>query len=145
MHRGNLTVPASLDSLGQIAAFVLAAADVAGVQGPARYRLRLAVDEIATNVIVHGCRAGAPGCVPESIDVVTETDDHTLKVILEDKGRPFDPRELPPPADLHASPEERQIGGLGVFLALGGVDQFVYERIGDKNRNVFVVKRPPAA
>ncbi len=143
MHRGNLTVPATLDSLGQIAAFVLAAADVAGVHGAARYRLRLAVDEIATNIVTHGSADGSKAGAPETIDLMTEMDDKTLKVIIEDQGKPFDPRALPQPNDLHAAPEERRVGGLGVFLALGGVDQFFYERTRDKNRNVFVVNRPP--
>jgi serine/threonine-protein kinase RsbW len=38
--------------------------------------------------------------------------------------------------------EQRPIGGLGVFLAIRGVDQFQYERVGDRNRSIFTT---PAA
>src|SRR5439155_1550196 len=54
MHRNSLTVPATMDALAEIAAFVLAEADAAGLGRQARYRLRLAVDELATNIIIHG-------------------------------------------------------------------------------------------
>jgi anti-sigma regulatory factor (Ser/Thr protein kinase) len=45
------TVPATLDSLGPIADYVMAAAAAAGLDRRASYRLRLAVDEIATNIM----------------------------------------------------------------------------------------------
>src|SRR5207248_1366137 len=54
---------------------------------------------------------------------------------------PFDPRQVPAPDNLHLPAEERGVGGLGIYLALGGVDQFTYERAGDRNRNVLVVYR----
>jgi anti-sigma regulatory factor (Ser/Thr protein kinase) len=142
MQSTSLTVPATLDALSDISDFVLAAADAAGIHGQARYRLRLAVDEIATNIVTHGYPADrSDGGAPKTIDLHAETDDKTLKVILEDGGMAFDPRQVSPPADLQAPLEQRQIGGLGVYLALTGVDQFSYERAGDRNRNVLVVNR----
>ncbi|MGA9380780.1 MAG: ATP-binding protein, partial [Phormidium sp.] len=49
-----LTVPGTLDSLSKISDYVLSAASAAGLDKKASYKLRLAVDEIATNVIVYG-------------------------------------------------------------------------------------------
>jgi serine/threonine-protein kinase RsbW len=139
-----LTVPATLDSLAAIAAFVLAAADAAGLARQARYRLRLAVDELATNVIMYGYeQVLANETPPRTIDLRAELSDHALTVVMEDAGVPFDPRQQAAPRAMDLPPEERDIGGLGVFLALDGVDQFHYERVGDRNRNVLVVKRPP--
>jgi anti-sigma regulatory factor (Ser/Thr protein kinase) len=140
MHIQSLTVPATLDSLADIAALVLAAADTAGVAGSARYNLRLAVDELATNTISYGYQGMAPG----TIDVRAEMDDKTLTVTIEDTGVPFDPRQAPPPSNLHLPPEQRDLGGLGIYLAMQGVDHFFYERVGGRNRNVLVVNRPTA-
>jgi anti-sigma regulatory factor (Ser/Thr protein kinase) len=140
MSTNTLTVPAELDSLARIGAFVLAAADAAGLGPQARYRLRLAADEIATNIMTHGY-AGVPG----TVELRTEMDDQTLRVILEDTGLPFDPHQLPPPDDLHVPLEQRKIGGLGVYLALRNVDRLLYERVGDRNRNVLIMNRPPAS
>jgi anti-sigma regulatory factor (Ser/Thr protein kinase)/putative intracellular protease/amidase len=135
----DLTVPATLDSLGTIASFVRAAADAAGLSHEASYRLRLAVDEFVTNIILHGYAGAAAG----TVDVRIEMDDKTLGVILEDTGVFFDARQVPPPQDLHLPLEQRRIGGLGIYLALQGVDGFVYERVGNRNCNRFVMKRSP--
>jgi anti-sigma regulatory factor (Ser/Thr protein kinase) len=135
-----LTVPATLGSLSDIASFVKEAAAAAGLDRRAAYNLRLAVDEFATNVVTHG----DPGAGPGQIDLRAEADDHTLTVSIEDTGPPFDPREAPPPEDLHLPAEQRRVGGLGIFLALQAVDHFDYERVGGRNRNVLVMNRPGA-
>ncbi len=49
-----VTFPGTLDALSPIRDYVKAAAEAAGLDHSAAYNLVLAVDEIATNVIVHG-------------------------------------------------------------------------------------------
>jgi len=120
---------------------VQAAADAAGLGRQAHYRLRLAADELVTNIITHGYGATA---APGTVELRYEVDDRALRVVLEDRGVPFDPRRVPPPDDLHLPPEERRVGGLGVYLALQNVDGFDYERAGDRNRSVLIMDRPPA-
>lgn len=134
--------PGTLTSLAPIGAFVLEHAAAAGLDRAAAYRLRLAVDEIATNIVLHGYEeAGRSG----PIDVSAKLDTARLTIILEDDGEPFDPTSRSLPDDLDAPLEEREIGGLGVFLAIEGVDEFRYERAVNRNRNMFIVKRPSAA
>lgn len=60
-------------------------------------------------------------------------------VVFEDTATPFDPlaRELPDGKDLALPLKERKIGGLGIFLTVRGMDEFSYERTGDRNRNIF--------
>lgn len=135
-----LRVGAKLESLSAIGAFVIDAAKQAGIPDPAAYRLRLAVDELATNVIVHG-RPGDHGA-SEEIRLTAEIDDAALTIALEDSGPEFDPLGHAVPEEEFDMPmEDRTIGGLGVFLAIKGVDEFRYERNGDTNRNIFVVAR----
>ena len=133
-----LTVAGRLDSLGAIAQYVLAAAAAAGLDKKAAYKLRLAVDEIATNIIIHGYqKAGQSGVlVCEAI-----LNDQALTISLEDTGIAYDPTAKPYPDDLDKPLEERRIGGLGVYLAMQNVDQLLYERIGNRNRNTFVVNQ----
>lgn len=127
------TVAATLDSLGAIAEFVMAAAASAGLDKRASYHLRLAVDEIATNIIVHGyAEAGLQGVLELSADI----DDRSLTVSIEDAGVTFDPRQAAAP-DTDLPLEQRPIGGLGVYLAVKSVDEFLYERRGDRNRTIF--------
>ncbi len=137
-----LTVPGTLESLADIGQFVLRAAADAGLDRKASYQLRLAVDEIATNIVVHGY-AGANRQGP--IAMWAELDEAELRLCLEDKAEPFDPHEAQSPDDLDRPLEEREIGGLGVFLALRGTDELRYERTAEGNRNIVVVHRPKSS
>jgi anti-sigma regulatory factor (Ser/Thr protein kinase) len=137
-----LTIPGTLTSLADLRQYVTAAATAAGLGKKAAYRLNLAVDEIATNVITHGyLEAGRDGV----IDVNTEIDEEALIIHLEDAGEVYNPIQYQAPDDLDQPPEERQIGGLGVFIAIQSVDKFLYERIGNRNRHTFVMKRSKAS
>lgn len=131
-----LTIPGQPDMLSQLMDYVAFVAAGAGLAEQASYRLSLAVDEIATNIVLHGYQdAGREG----DLTIWAEADTEKLTVYLEDSGEPFDPRDAPVPGDLDRPLEERQDGGLGIFLALWGVDEFFYERRGGVNRCVFVV------
>ncbi|MCB0164954.1 MAG: ATP-binding protein [Anaerolineae bacterium] len=133
-----LTVPGTLDSLSVIGKYVMDLSAKAGLDKKAAYRLRLAVDEIATNIVMHGYdEADRQG----NLDLRAEIDDTTLSIFLEDTGVTYKPGQVSKRADLHLPLEERQIGGLGVYLAIQGVDQFHYEHFEGRNRHIFVVKR----
>jgi len=135
----SLTVPGILDSLSEIGKFVNTAAASAGLDKMAAYRLRLAVDEVATNIIIHGYEeAGLIG----DVWVFSEINENTLTITLEDAAIPFDPRTLAFPDHIDKPIEERPIGGLGVFLTKKNVDKFEYEYVNKHNRNIFIVNRP---
>ena len=133
-----LTVPGTLDSLGLIRSFVKAAASEAGTDRKRAYRLQLAVDEIATNIITHGyAETGSEG----NLELKSWLTDATLTVVIEDTAMPYNPFEQAVPATLDMPLDERPAGGLGVYLAIRSVDNFLYERDGDRNRNVFILNR----
>ena len=136
-----LTVPGTLDSLDEIGKYVISVAQAAGLDKRAIYRLRLAVDELATNVITYGYeRSGLSG----DVDICTEIDDKNLTVLIEDSAVPYDPTKTPSPDDFNVPLEDRPIGGLGVFLARQAVDEFRYERVDGHNRSILVIHRPVA-
>lgn len=132
-----LSVPASLESLEEIGTYVVNAAAEAGLDSRGAYNLRLAVDEIATNIISYGY--GPEG---GSITLRGELSPSSLTIVLEDSGTPFDPlaRETVSEEELALPLEERQIGGLGIYLVLKGVDDFRYEYANGVNRNIFEMK-----
>ena len=130
-----ITVPGTLDSIRAVGKYVLEAAGEAGLESHAAYRLRLAVDEIATNAVVHGYKlAGYEG----DLLVSAHFDETRLAIILEDSSPAFDPLSVPPPADLEWETQDRPAGGLGVFLALRGVDEFEHQWVNGRNHNTFV-------
>ncbi len=114
------------------------AATSAGLPRKAAYRLQLAVDEIATNVVTYG----GGGEQPDGYIVVSYLiSDEYLTIVLEDNSLPFDPTRHPISADINAPLEDRPVGGLGVYLALKNVDTFTYEYVNQHNRNTLVMHR----
>ena len=133
------SLPAELASLSELRRYVAEAASSAGIDEAKAYKLQLAVDEIATNIILHGYEdAGASALV----SIGSEMSDDALIITLEDKAPAFDPHtmEMPEEADLAKPLEERRMGGLGIYLAFQGVDRFDYRRENDSNINVFEVR-----
>jgi len=132
-------LPAVLDSLAEIRRYVKEAGDNAGIEEAKVYQLQLAVDEIATNIILYGYKDAGASAV---ISIGSEFSDGALVIILEDRAPAFDPRtmQMPEAEDLARPLEERKIGGLGIFLAIQGVDRFDYRREDGANINVFEVR-----
>lgn len=132
------TLAGTLESLAALRDVVRQAASEAGLDTKATYRLVLAVDEVATNIITHGYQEAD---LEGDITIHTQLEDETLTVVLEDQGQPFDPRGRADPSDLDAPLEDRAMGGLGIYLTIQGVDRFDYEWVDGHNRNIFVMRR----
>ena len=98
------------------------------------------VDEIATNIITHGyAEAGLTG----EIYLQAEIDDTCLTLAMEDTGIIYNPTTKASLEHeyLNQSLETREIGGLGIHLVLASVDEFHYEQVKNRNRNVFIMYR----
>lgn len=139
MHKmKSLTVPGSLDSLKDIREYVQSAADAFGLEERSTYRLALAVDEVATNIVTYGYgESGATG----DIEIRADVSNTSLEIVLEDQSPPFDPLSKQEPHNLDSPLEDRPIGGLGIFLAVRNVDSFRYEFVDGRNRNIFIMHR----
>src|ERR1051326_7758602 len=137
-----VTFPGNLDALSPIRDYVKEAAASAGLDHTATYNLLLAVDEIATNVIMHGYEeAGLQG----DISIVATRPDDSLMIELSDHGKSYDPHLHQEPDDegLFKELSDRPIGGLGIMLAKDGVDDLQYESTDKGNFHRFVVRLKP--
>ena len=65
-------------------------------------------------------------------------DHDEVEIYLIDSGIPFDPLEKEDP-DIKASIEEREVGGLGIFMVKQSMDECRYER--RNGQNIFTMKR----
>jgi len=131
------TFPGTLDSLAPVRAYVAEAGRAAGLDSGRIYNLCLAVDEIATNIVLHGYEeVGLKG------DIIIEASQEHGKLIIRllDHGRTYDPDQVPRP-DLE-NPLQQQAGGWGLFLSKTGVDQFDYASSNSGNVHRFVVHLP---
>jgi len=133
-----LKVRGTLQDIQPVINYAVSAAYEAGLSDPELQRIRLAVDEIATNIVTHGYEeAGRSG----DLSISAEYDEGQFTIYLEDTGEEYDPRNTPPP-DLTVSLEKRPLGGLGIYLALWAVDQFHYEHKQNLNRSILIMQKP---
>ncbi len=116
----SLQVPATLSNLTVIRHFIIDEATALGVEKGALEDVVQAVDELATNIIMHGYR-GQPG----TIEVQIRRDTDRLIVLLKDQAPAFDPTLAPLP-DLTLPLDERPLGKLGIFLARKLMDEIAY-------------------
>lgn len=88
-----------------------------------QFKLRLSIEETVENV----CRYAYEGGVGW-MEVGTELESNglVLKVVLRDAGVRFNPLEAADP-DLTLGAEEREIGGLGIFLCKQMMDDVDYK------------------
>ncbi|HEX6136269.1 MAG TPA: ATP-binding protein [Casimicrobiaceae bacterium] len=128
-------VEARIENLGELLALIDAVCRERGVSREIAFQTRLAVDEMCTNVIVHGYRGLQPG--PIALTVTPHPDRLVIRIV--DRGYPFDPRSAPAP-DLCASVEERPIGGLGCHLVRSVMDGIDYETTVDGGNRLTLVK-----
>lgn len=88
----------------------------------------VAVEELYSNVVFHGYPKGGLGNF--SIKIIPDNNKVTL--IMKDDATPFNPLIVKAP-DITLSAEEREIGGLGIYIVKETMDEFHYERINEKN------------
>lgn len=103
-----------------------------GIEAKAVRRIELASEEALVNVISHGY-AGREGKVEIGL---TWSPGH-VEIVVRDWGPPFDPLANAPSVDPQASLEDREMGGLGIFLMRQFMDELIYKR--EKDANVLIM------
>lgn len=98
---------------------------------------QLAVEEVVTNVIMHGY-GEAGGEILVALAYHAEAG--AMEIRIEDSAAPFDPLTLPEP-DISLDIDERKIGGLGIFLTRQVMDDIQYRYEGNKNVLILTKKR----
>jgi serine/threonine-protein kinase RsbW len=131
---------ASQNELEAIRDFLSEAGTNAGLDKGKIYKLCLAADEIATNIIVHGfIEEGIEG---GSLEIAVHVENGMLISTISDAAVPFNPlkKAMPTEEDLALPPEERPIGGLGILMAKESVDEYIYKYDSGKNKNILKIK-----
>ncbi len=135
-----ITCPATRDSLRPLLQFVERACGSAGLDVEETMAVRVAAEEICTNVILHGYAAGEGG--PITVDFTADAD--RVLVTIEDRCAPFDPRTIATPA-VTTDWVDRPIGGMGLHLVRSLMDDVRHELIDEGGNRVTLVKRRVAA
>lgn len=124
-----ITVPADTVSLETVNEFIreLLGEDDGRKE---RFQIELAVEEIFVN-IAHYAYGEKKGEVV--VDCCMEDDGTVFSITFSDRGKPYNPLEKQDP-DITVGAEERELGGLGIYLAKNMVDDITYCRMDGENR-----------
>ena len=117
-----------IQQIPQLAGFVEAIAEQKNIPQAMTMSLNLALEEAVTNVILYAYPEGTDGLV----DLEAILRDDSIEFILSDGGKAFDPTATQD-ADITLGVEERQIGGLGIFLVRQIMDRVLYKRENGRN------------
>ncbi len=118
-----LVIDAKPDNMSQVLAFVDEKLEEAGCSQKSQTKLDIAVEEIFLNIANY---AYAPGSGEVRIRMTIDGEPKSAEISFIDSGVPFDPLARPDP-DITLSAEERQIGGLGIFMVKKRMDDMRYE------------------
>lgn len=97
--------------------------------------MRLVAEEGVTNVIRNAYEEEEG-----DIEVEVSVSAAEVRLVLRDRGRPFNPLDYPAP-DLELPAAERPVGGLGIHIIRSFTDEQTYAREGDENVLVLVKRR----
>lgn len=89
------------------------------------FSLRLVVEELVSNIVNYS--------TSDRITVDITREETLLRLVLCDQGIPFNPLEKEAP-DVTLSAEEREIGGLGIFLVREMMDRVAYAYVDGMNK-----------
>ena len=133
MKASSLIIPNDLAYLPVAISFVRENAAMLGFDDMATRDIELAVEEAVSNVIQH---AFSPGEKTE-FSVVCECTALGLKIVIKDKGQPFDPTSAPQYDADH--PEEIDTG-LGLFLMRQFMDDISFHILGREGKELHLGK-----
>ena len=128
-----ITLPASIEKLDELLAFIEEAGGALPVSAANQAAINIAAEEIFVNVANYAY-PDADGEIAVSVG----TDAGRIIIRFTDGGIPYDPLARPDP-DTGLPAEEREIGGLGIFMVKKMMDAVRYEYVG--GRNVLTIEK----
>ena len=119
----HLTIDAKRENLSQVLSFVDGILENEDCNMKAMMQIDVAVEEIFINIASY---AYTDSVGEAGIHVTVMEDPKAVEIEFRDSGIPFDPLAKPDP-DTTLPAEERQIGGLGIYMVKKSMDKVSYE------------------
>ena len=117
-----MTIAATVENIEIVTAFVDEQLEALNCPMKAQMQIDIAIDELFSN-IAHYAYNPDVGEATVRVEIIKEP----LSVVITfiDKGVPYDPLTTAEP-DTTLSAEEREIGGLGIFMVKKSMDEIIY-------------------
>lgn len=127
-----LVIEAKTENLDAVLDFIAGELEAADCPMKLQTQIAIAVEEIYVNIAHYAYNpeiGGATIRVAVGDEVIIE---------FEDQGKPYNPLIKDDP-DITAGAEEREIGGLGIYMVKNMMDAVEYRHEG--NKNILVIKK----
>lgn len=129
-----LTLPAAAENIEKAVAFVNGQLEAAGCPPKTMIQIDVAIDELFGN-IAHYAYGKDTGDATVRVEV---TEEPAVIITFIDNGIPYNPLKKPDP-DVTKDLEEREIGGLGIFMVKKSMDDITYEY--KEGQNILRIKK----
>ena len=124
-----LKIEATVENLPIVTEFIIAPLEEMDCKPKILMQLELVIEELFVNVARYASKPNVGNCI---VCKSFEDNPRAINVTFIDSGIPYNPLEQKDP-DTSLGVEEREIGGLGIFLVKKNVDEIIYEYADGKN------------
>lgn len=118
-----LTVDAKLENIAVVTDFVDEQLEEFGCPVKAQMQIDIAIDELFGNIVHY---AYHPDIGPATVRVEVVEEPLSVVITFIDQGVPYDPLAKADP-DVTLSAEDREIGGLGIYIVKKNMNEITYE------------------
>ena len=130
-----LTVDAAIENIPAVTAFVEEQLEQVGCPMKAQMQIDIAIDELFSNIAQY---AYSPKTGKATVRVEMTEDPMAVVITFIDNGIPYDPLAKADP-NVSLPADDRQIGGLGIFMVKKSMDEINYEY--KNGQNVLTIKK----
>ena len=130
-----LTIEARVENLSEVLAFVDGQLEEMDCPMKTQIQIDVAVEEIFVNIASY---AYVPKVGNATISAELEPGTGTVAITFVDAGIPYDPLKKEDP-DVSLPVEERQIGGLGIYMVKKSMDDMLYKY--KDGQNILTIKK----
>lgn len=130
-----LTVDATVESIRVITEFVDEQLEQLGCPMKAQAQIDIAIDELFSNIVHY---AYHPEVGPATVRVEVVEEPLSVVITFIDQGVPYDPLAKADP-NVNLSAEEREAGGLGIYIVKKNMNEITYEY--KDGRNILRIRK----
>ena len=118
-----MTIEAKVENIPVVTEFVDEQLEAHGCSMKAQMQIDIAIDELFGNIANYAYKSGVGAA---TVRVELKEDPLSVVITFIDNGVPYDPLKKEDP-DVTLSAEEREIGGLGIYMVKKSMDGVDYE------------------
>jgi anti-sigma regulatory factor (Ser/Thr protein kinase) len=130
-----MNIEATIDNIPTVTAWVDEQLEALDCPMKAQMQIDIAIDELFSNIARY---AYNPEIGPATVRVEVVENPMAVVITFIDKGIPYDPLKQEDP-NTHLPAEEREIGGLGIFMVKKTMDDITYEY--KDGQNILTIKK----